>query len=138
MTHAEKALEYFSTVRNCTQSVALSFAEDTEADEKTLCAIAGGLGGGCSCGEICGALTGAIMALGLYHPFTPETGMEAKQNLKRLSNIAIDAFHNEFGCIHCRDLLEQAGGHGRCPEFVAFAAKTVDKINSEEEKNANL
>ena len=131
MTHEEKAKELFATVRNCSQSVVLAFAEETGADEKTLTAIAGGLGGGCSCGEICGALSGAIMALGLYHPFTPENGLEAKAYLKGLSARAVEEFRGEFGCIHCRDLLEK-GGHEHCPALVAFAAKTVDKINLEE------
>lgn len=65
MNNTKKALKFFSSDFNCSQSVIAAFSENFGVKEKDAFKVASGFGGGIGrTQDICGALTGAIMVLG--------------------------------------------------------------------------
>jgi C_GCAxxG_C_C family probable redox protein len=124
----EKAVEYSGQGFNCAQSVLASCSDLTGLDEKASLAVAGGFGGGLHRGELCGALAGAVMALGAAFPHNEPGDTMAKTRIGGKSEECCRRFEEEFGCLRCRDLLEAAGGRGRCPEFMGYCAELVAEM----------
>ena len=110
---AEKAEELFANGYNCSQSVIGVFSEENGLEVKTAMKLANGFGGGLRCGEVCGAVTGAIMAIGLKCGFHTEGDFKQKGYCNAKSYEFIEEFKEEFGSIHCRDLL---GADIQCPD----------------------
>ena len=63
MSHAEKALTYYGSNFNCSQSVFTAFATEMGMDEQTALRLGTNFGGGARKGEMCGAVSGALMVL---------------------------------------------------------------------------
>ena len=101
MTVSEKAVLLHGQGYNCAQAVLAACGEYTGMDEKTALAIAGGFGGGMRCGEMCGAVSGALMAIGLYCPYSDVSDTEAKVKIAKLAKELTGDFRDNFGCVRC-------------------------------------
>ncbi|HOW39000.1 MAG TPA: C-GCAxxG-C-C family protein [Bacteroidales bacterium] len=107
MNKSEKAIEYFRSKFNCSQSVFTVFGTEHGLSEndclKTSCAFGGGMG---RQQLICGAVTGALMALGIKYG----KAMGDPDENKQLTYEKTREFFNEFirlnGSTSCRELLK--------------------------------
>lgn len=142
-TAEDAALDYFAQKFNCAEAVLLGLAEANGFECGCIPRIATGLGGGFGgCGEVCGAIAGAVMALGMKFGRQRPDALEAKNALYAKVQSLMDAFASEFGSVLCVDLtgcvLRTPEGAARakdldlhntlCPKFVAFAARTAQRI----------
>ncbi len=118
---------------NCAQVVAAMCAELSGAEEKQALSAMGGFGGGVRCGEICGAVSGGVYSLGLRYPYTDGTDLQTKNAIAELTKAFTARFHERFGALTCRALLDSAGGHARCEEFMAGAVELIYEILEGEE-----
>ena len=82
MTRAEKAKEYFESGYNCSQSVAMAFADVMGMDVQMVAKLASGLGGGVGrLREVCGAVTGMTLAAGMLYGFDEPDRPEIKTEM---------------------------------------------------------
>ena len=104
MTRAQQAKENFLHGLNCSQAVAMAFADLLDVPEGTLKAALLPLGGGMGrLRETCGTVSGAAVTLGLLFPGMTKPEMYALvQELAR-------RFRAKNGSINCGQLLSGAG-----------------------------
>ena len=145
MTHEEKALSYYSSNFNCSQSIFAAFAEEFGIDEKTALLIGTNFGGGARKGELCGAVSGSLMVLGMMFGHCESSDTESKQNAYRISEMYMTRFIENNGSAVCRELLgydltkpdekkiilEKNLFRTRCPQIISAAVKTLEDIISE-------
>lgn len=140
MSRADKAKEYFLQGYNCSQAVALAFADLTNLDEPTLLKLTQPFGGGLGRLRLtCGAVSGMALVYGLL---TDETASKAE--VYATTQALCKAFEEENGSLICGDLLTGAnlkvtiGGEAEkrteeyykkrpCPEIVYSAAKILEE-----------
>lgn len=102
---AEKAQQIFLQGFNCSQSVAVVFADVMHLDEKTILKISAGFGGGFGrLREVCGAFSGATMVLSMLLGYDEITKDEKKQMYEVIQH-ASKSFVEQNGFLRCRDLL---------------------------------
>lgn len=138
---AARALDYFHQGYNCSQSVFAAFADICGLTEEEALKLSSPLGAGIGrMREVCGAFCGLSLVAGsLYGNASPETG--EKEKIFALVQSLAGTFKQEFGALHCRDLLhlspeELAGETARpgertpayyasrpCERCVAFCAR---------------
>jgi len=108
---AERAVDYFKSGLNCSQSVFCAFAEKYGIPHETALKLSSGLGGGVGrLREVCGAVTGATLVLGL------SDGPDKASVYPKVQEFC-EAFRKECGSIVCRELLEGTGATtGGAPE----------------------
>ena len=106
MTRRERAMANFKAGYNCSQSIALAFADLTDLDEKTLLKMASSFGGGMGrLREVCGSVSGMFMIAGLLYGYDgPETGTVKAEHYARIQELA-HKFEEKHGSIVCRELL---------------------------------
>lgn len=119
----EIANGYFMQGYNCSQAVAMAFADVLDKDPSELSAIVVGLGGGIGrMREVCGAAGAMAVILGMVF----DTGNPMSKNeVYPLVQNALTIFKERNGSYICRELLEgkvetvSAGGtaESRTPEF---------------------
>ena len=145
MTHAEKAVEYFSNNFNCSQGVFTAFATELGMDEKLALKISTNFGGGERKGELCGAVAGALMVLGLKYGHCDSADAESKAKSYAVSEEFMNRFIARNGSVVCRELLgydltkpedmkvigEQNLFRTVCPKMVESAAKILDEMFAE-------
>lgn len=105
MNREEKALELHHKGYNCAQSVACSFADITDINEKTLFKLMEGfgLGMGDTYGT-CGAISGAIAILGLLKSEGSLNGPYTKADTYKLARKIDAAFRDKNKATVCRAL----------------------------------
>ncbi|MCQ2241110.1 C-GCAxxG-C-C family protein [Treponema sp.] len=142
MTHAEKAVKYFSSNFNCSQGVFTAFATEHGMDEKTALRLATCFGGGARNGEMCGAVSGALMVLGLLYGHCDSNDLECKRKAYGISKDFMKRFKEKNGSVVCRELLgydlskdenmkviqEKNLFRTFCPEMVRSAAEILDEM----------
>lgn len=117
----QRAMEFFLEGYNCTQAVALAFADLIGMDEKTLLRMSSSFGGGMGrLREVCGAVSGMFLVAGfLYGYDTPgAAGQQAKaEHYARIQELAGE-YRAVNGSIVCRELLglEMSGANRPTPE----------------------
>lgn len=106
MTHAEKAKELFQQGYNCSQAIAVAFADLTQIPVEASARMASSFGGGLGrMREICGAVSGMCLVAGILYGYDdPEDGSAKKEHYARVQEMA-GAFRAETGSIICRELL---------------------------------
>ena len=106
-TKSEIAVELFNKGFNCAQAVLASHSEEFGLDitlaHKIGCAFIGGIANN---GEVCGAVVGALMLIGLKYGQYLEGDVDSKENTKKITNIYLQKFKQEYGTIICRELLK--------------------------------
>ncbi len=107
MKKADKAIEYFRSKFNCSQSVFTVFGTEYGLPEndslKVACAFGGGMG---RQQHTCGAVTGAMMALGLKYGKALHDTEEKKQLTYSKTRELFAEFIKLHGTTNCRELLD--------------------------------
>ena len=142
MSHADKAVEYFSHNFNCSQGVFTTFAVENGIDEKLALKLATSFGGGGRKGEMCGAVSGALMVLGLIYGHTDENDTASKNRAYSITAEFMTRFAKANGSVVCRELL----GHNvskpdemakikekklfstKCPQLIRSSANILDEL----------
>ncbi|MBQ0110641.1 MAG: C_GCAxxG_C_C family protein [Oscillospiraceae bacterium] len=147
LSRADTAKEYFLQGYNCSQAVALAFADLCGTDKNSLLKIASSFGGGMGrLREVCGALTGTFIVMGLISGYdTPERGERKLEHYAHIQNLAA-RFEKENGSIICREILGLTVKHSSpkpeertpryyatrpCPQKVYSAAKILEEYLKE-------
>ena len=121
-TRGKRAFELFGEGYNCSQAVALAFAELIEMDEKMLVRMTSSFGGGMGrLREVCGAVSGMFFVAGaLYGYGEPgNAGQQEKaEHYARIQELAGE-YRAINGSIVCRELLGlgQTGADQPTPEL---------------------
>ena len=111
MKKSDKAIEYFKTGYNCSQSVFLTFAEDFGLDKETALKLSSSFGGGMGrLREVCGAVTAMFAIAGLKKGYTSPCDDEAKAKHYELIQSLAEKFKSEYNTIICRELLGLESG----------------------------
>ena len=153
MTRREAAMANFLKGYNCSQSVALAFADMIDIDEATLSKLSSSFGGGMGrLREVCGSVSGMFMVAGLLYGYDgPETGQLKADHYARIQELA-RRFEEKHGSIVCRELLGLSVRHDvpvpeartseyykkrPCPEIIGDAAEVLEQfINEQNEQNS--
>ena len=143
MSRKETAMEYFAQGYNCSQAVALAFADllpiEPEVLAKLTCSFGGGMG---RLREVCGAVSGMFTVVGLlYGSASPEDPAAKSAHYARIQELARE-FEKENGSIVCRELLGLSIKHDNpspeartpayykkrpCKELVGCAAEILEE-----------
>lgn len=103
---ALRAKEYFLNGYNCTQSVALAFADITNLSEEMVATITASFGGGMGrLREVCGAVSGMAFLASFISPCPTATNAAAKKANYALVQEFAEQFRKQNGAIVCRTLL---------------------------------
>ena len=145
MSRAERAKEYFKAGYNCSQAVALAFADLMDLDEKTIAKITQPFGGGMGRLRLtCGAVSGMATVVGAIFG-DAELTADGKKNTYSIVQEVCGAFKNECGSLICGELLTGAnlqvevGGEAEkrtneyykkrpCAELVYTAARIIEEF----------
>ncbi len=139
----EAARNYFTSGYNCSQSVALAYADYFEIDPTLMATISASFGGGMGrLREVCGAVSGMVLLAGFISPADDPKNKAAKSANYALVQEFAEEFRSENGSIICRELLgltcrkQDPTPEDRTPEYykkrpcadlVAMAAEIVGK-----------
>ena len=120
----DRAYENFLKGYNCTQAVAVAFAEELGLDEQTAARLSGGFGGGIGrMREVCGTFSGVVMVLSALYGYSDPKDINAKKALYEKIREVAKRFKSENGSIICRELLgldrmeDSAAPEPRTPEY---------------------
>jgi len=101
----EKAVKYFKSGYNCSQSVLLTMFEYWNGRNELVPKIATAFGGGIGrCGSVCGALTGGVLAIGTKYG-TNEPSMKKRLKAYETANQLYKRFEKQNGSVLCRELV---------------------------------
>lgn len=111
----EKAAAYFQKGYNCAQAVVLSFADELEADEKTLARMASSFGGGMGrLREVCGAVSAMFLVYGMIRGYDDPKDVTGKTGQYRDIQTMATEFQKLHGSIVCREILKKPAGPDDC------------------------
>ena len=145
MSRAERAKEYFKAGYNCSQAVALAFADLMDLDEKTIAKITQPFGGGMGRLRLtCGAVSGMATVIGAIFG-DAELTIDGKKNTYAIVQSLCGEFKKECGSLLCGELLTGAalqvevGGEAEkrtaeyykkrpCAELVYTAARILEEF----------
>lgn len=106
MSKGDIAKGYFEQGYNCSQSVALAFADEVGMDGKLIARLTGGFGGGMGrMREVCGTVSGTAFVLSALYGYSDPTDADAKAQLYADVQKVAGEFKDENGSVICRDLL---------------------------------
>ena len=106
VARATRAKELFLEGYNCSQSVAMAYADITELSEEMVAKIAASFGGGMGrLREVCGAVSGMALLAGFISPCSSSGDATAKKANYALVQHFAEAFRQQNGAIVCRTLL---------------------------------
>lgn len=103
---ALRAKEFFNNGYNCSQSVAMAYADITDLSEEMVAKITASFGGGMGrLREVCGAVSGMAFLAGFISPCPTADDSEAKKQNYALVQHFAEQFRQQNGNIVCRALL---------------------------------
>ena len=106
MSKGDIAKGYFEQGYNCSQSVALAFADEVGMDGKMIARLTGGFGGGMGrMREVCGTVSGTAFVLSALYGYSDPTDADAKAQLYADVQKVAGEFKDKNGSVVCRDLL---------------------------------
>ena len=146
---SERARQAFEQGYNCSQAVAVAYADVLGMDADAVATLVQPLGGGMGrLREVCGAVSGMTMVAGFLSPNAQPNDNDNKKRLYSLVQSLAEEFRAENGAIVCRELLGLAqqkddptpsprtGEYYKrrpCADYVEIAARIVgEKINAME------
>lgn len=149
MTRAEKAKALFFEGYNCSQAVAVAFADLMGLDEKTAARFVSGFGGGMGrLREVCGSFSGVVFVLSVLYGYDEKGDNEGKKELYARIQILAKRFKEENGSLVCRELLglKTKGADSPipeartpeyykkrpCPDIIYSAAKILEEYLKEQ------
>lgn len=134
--------ELFMRGLDCSQVVAIKFAEECGFSEEEMIRMTAGFGGGLGIGETCGAVAGAMVVLGLkFGPDGPDQDEQKKiMSIKRAEFLKLWREKRQ-SCV-CKELLghdisipgeldkviEEGTMLDFCPELVLDAIDILKKV----------
>lgn len=148
MSRGDKAKSYFLEGYNCSQSVALAFADMLDMDKRTIARAVSGFGGGMGrMREVCGAMSGISFVISMLYGYESASDTEGKKRLYSEIQVMGNRFKEDNGSVVCRELLglEKSGfdhpvpakrtesyyQKRPCKELVKYAADILEEyINS--------
>ena len=144
MDNRLKALDYFRSNFNCSQSVLAAFGPEYGLSGDQCLKIATAFGGGMGRQQhICGAITGALMVIGLRYGKGLNDPEESKRHTYRITNEFFDEFKRLNGSLNCLELLDGLNMNDpddnkkivernyysiRCEKYVSDAVNILSKI----------
>ena len=103
---AQAAKDNFKAGYNCSQSVALAFADLLPIDKDTLLMLASPFGGGMArMREVCGAVSGMFIVEGLLLGYSSPTAPGQKSELYAKANALGTKYAQINGSVVCREIL---------------------------------
>lgn len=106
MSKGDIAKSYFEQGYNCSQAVALAFADEIGMDSNMIARLTGGFGGGMGrMREVCGTVSGTAFVLSALYGYSDPTDVTAKAQLYADVQKVADEFKDENGSVVCRELL---------------------------------
>ena len=99
MSHADKAVEYYSHNFNCSQGIFAAYAVENGLDEKLALKIGTNFGGGARKGEMCGAVAGALMVIGLLYGHYDGKDLDSKAKAYAMSEEYMNRFIQANGSV---------------------------------------
>ncbi len=141
------AMEHFLEGYNCTQAVALAFADLLDMDKKMLLRMSSSFGGGMGrLREVCGTVSGMFLVAGLLYGYDDPKAFEEKaEHYGRIQELA-GRFREQQGSIVCRELLGLSGKTDSpiperrteeyykkrpCPQLAGLAAAILEEFIAE-------
>lgn len=147
MTKGDIAYENFLKGYNCTQAIAVAFADELGMDEKTAARLASGFGGGMGrMREVCGTFSGLVMVISWLYGYDEPKDNARKTALYEKIRALADKFRADNGSIICKELLglkepeKSAVPEARtseyykkrpCPELCRYAADLIEEFIAE-------
>lgn len=147
MNKGETAYQNFLSGYNCTQSIAVAFAEELGLDKNTAARLSSGFGGGMGrMREVCGTFSGVVFVLSALYGYSEPKDLTTKKELYEKIRALADKFRADNGSIICRELLgldkaeESATPESRtpeyykkrpCPELCRYAANLLEEFIKE-------
>ena len=112
----QQAIAYFRQGYNCSQSVAMAFADHYHIDPQTMARLAASFGGGIGrMRETCGAASGMFLLAGLETTDGSPDPEKKKHNYQVVQQLAA-RFKHECGTLLCKELLGLVPPQGApCP-----------------------
>ena len=149
MTKGEKAESLFKEGYNCSQSVAMAFAEELNIPSDVVAMSVSGFGGGMGrMREVCGTVTGMFMVIGLAMGNDNSKDNTTKKNVYKSVQELAAKFKEDNGSIICRELLgiqkankesyvpsERTNEYYKkrpCPELCKYAADILEEYLKKE------
>ena len=106
MSKGDIAKSYFEQGYNCSQAVALAFADEISMDSNMIARLTGGFGGGMGrMREVCGTVSGTAFVLSALYGYSDPTDADAKAQLYADVQKVAGEFKEENGSVVCRELL---------------------------------
>lgn len=106
MSKGDIAKSYFEQGYNCSQAVALAFADEIGMDSNMIARLTGGFGGGMGrMREVCGTVSGTAFVLSALYGYSHPTDTDAKAQLYADVQKVAGEFKEENGSVVCRELL---------------------------------
>ena len=140
---AARAKAAFLEGYNCSQAVAVAFADMLSMDEKTAARLVSGFGGGMGrLREVCGSFSGVVFVVSILYGYDECGDYEGKKRLYAIIQELAEAFKKENGALVCRELLGLPQGASSpvptprtadfyqkrpCPEIIFQAAKILEQ-----------
>lgn len=142
---AEYALKLFNSGFNCSQAIAVAFADETGLPPDALSRMGFSFGGGVGgLQEVCGAVTGMTLILGCLYGYSKPTTSKNRQEHYRLIQGSIGQFTDIFNSYNCNELLtiQRTGNittdHNNvkhsCGEYVYQCSKIIQTYLNENSK----
>ena len=146
MISDEQILNCFKAGFDCSQVVAMQWAEEFGYDEEEAARMTAAFGGGMFRGDTCGAVGGSMVVLGWKYGHGAPGEFSKKEQLMRKVTEFQQKFTAKRGCLICRELtgfdfskpgqLEAALKAGKlfsfCPGVVQDALAVLDEVMTEE------
>ena len=106
MSKGDIAKSYFEQGYNCSQAVALAFADEIGMDSNMIARLTGGFGGGMGrMREVCGTVSGTAFVLSALYGYSDPTDADTKAQLYADVQKVAGEFKEENGSVVCRELL---------------------------------
>lgn len=132
----QTALNLHQKGYNCSQSVALAFADKCGVDPELLFRVTEGLGLGMGCMEgTCGAISAAAVLSGLKCSTAQMEKPDSKAVSYKQAKACLEAFHEQNGSVICRELKGVDTGRvlRSCPDCICDAVRIIEKMLYTEE-----
>lgn len=100
MSKGAIAKDYFKNGYNCSQAVAMAFADEIQMDPDSIARLTIGYGGGMGrMREVCGAISGVTFVLSALY------GDRPKNDVYKMVQDVANSFKAQNGSVVCRELL---------------------------------
>lgn len=117
MSKGELAKSLFHEGYNCSQAVALAFADEISMDKDLIARAVSGFGGGMGrMREVCGCVSGMAFVLSCIYGYSDPKDNTRKTALYKMINDVANRYKEINGSIICRELLGLAKPDGIVPE----------------------